>query len=127
MDPTLQTGLIVLAILIGIVLVVKTKGQEYPTGYHPNASNPANLEALLASKGINLDEPGIYLLNAGRNKIGAIKEIREATGLGLKEAKDIVDAAPCRLDIPLEHPQADRLIATLRQLGAEVQVKCAEP
>lgn len=72
---------------------------------------------------IDMSEPGFYLIRVGRNKIDAIKEIRKATGLGLKEAKDLIDSVPCRIPIAENNPNTEHLAEALGQLGAEVQVR----
>ena len=64
----------------------------------------------------------VVLKAAGQQKIKVIKEVRAATGLGLKEAKDLVDNAPKPVKEGLSKEDADALAATLAEVGAEVEV-----
>ena len=65
----------------------------------------------------------VVLTNAGANKIKVIKEVRELTGLGLKEAKEIVDGAPKTLKEAVAKEEAEDMKAKLAEVGAEVEVK----
>jgi len=65
----------------------------------------------------------VVLKAAGDKKIQVIKAVREATGLGLKEAKDIVDGAPKTLKEGVPKDEADALAEKLKEAGAEVEVK----
>lgn len=65
----------------------------------------------------------VILKSAGAEKIEVIKAVREATGLGLKEAKEIVDGAPKTLKEGVSKDEADALAAKLTEVGAEVEVK----
>lgn len=65
----------------------------------------------------------VILKNAGANKINVIKVVREATGLGLKEAKDVVDGAPKAVKEKISKGDAEALAAKLKEAGAEVEVK----
>ena len=65
----------------------------------------------------------VVLKAAGDKKIQVIKAVREATGLGLKEAKDIVDGAPKTLKEGVSKDEADALAEKLKEAGAEVEVK----
>jgi large subunit ribosomal protein L7/L12 len=65
----------------------------------------------------------VILKNAGANKINVIKVVREATGLGLKEAKDVVDGAPKPVKEKISKADAEALAAKLKEAGAEVEVK----
>jgi large subunit ribosomal protein L7/L12 len=59
----------------------------------------------------------------GENKIGVIKVVRAATGLGLKEAKDLVEAAPKPIKTGLSKQDAEKLKAELEAAGAKVEIK----
>ena len=63
------------------------------------------------------------LANAGSQKIKVIKVVRELTGLGLKEAKEIVDGAPKTLKEAVSKEEAEDIKAKLAEVGAEVEVK----
>ena len=65
----------------------------------------------------------VVLLEAGANKINVIKEVRTATGLGLKEAKDLVDGAPKTIKEALPKADAEELKKKLEAAGAKVEVK----
>ncbi|MGN0559022.1 MAG: 50S ribosomal protein L7/L12 [Acutalibacteraceae bacterium] len=65
----------------------------------------------------------VILKSAGANKIAVIKAVREATGLGLKEAKEVVDGAPKTLKEAVSKEDAEALKEKLTAAGAEVEIK----
>ena len=65
----------------------------------------------------------VILKNPGANKINVIKVVRELTGLGLKEAKDLVDAAPKPVKEAVSKEEADKIKAALEEQGAKVEIK----
>lgn len=65
----------------------------------------------------------VVLASAGDNKIKVIKVVRELTGLGLKEAKEIVDGAPKTLKEAVSKEEAEDIKAKLAEVGATVEVK----
>ena len=65
----------------------------------------------------------VELKSAGANKIAVIKAVREITGLGLKEAKDLVDGAPKAVKENIDKAEADSIKATLEAAGAVVELK----
>ena len=65
----------------------------------------------------------VILKSAGASKLGVIKVVRAATGLGLKEAKDIVDNAPKTLKEAISKEDAEKLVAELKEAGAEAELK----
>ena len=65
----------------------------------------------------------VVLTNAGDKKIQAIKVVRAVTGLGLKEAKDLVDGAPNPVKEGVPQDEADQIKAQLEEAGATVEVK----
>jgi len=65
----------------------------------------------------------VILLEAGEKKINVIKEVRAITGLGLKEAKDLVEAAPKTVKEAVSKDEAAKLKKMLEEAGAKVQVK----
>jgi large subunit ribosomal protein L7/L12 len=65
----------------------------------------------------------VILDNGGANKIQVIKVVREATGLGLKEAKDLVDGAPKAVKEKISKDDADKLKTALEGAGAKVTIK----
>ncbi len=65
----------------------------------------------------------VVLKAGGGNKIGVIKVVREVTGLGLKDAKDLVDGAPKEVKANVNKTEADDIVKKLKEAGAEVEVK----
>jgi large subunit ribosomal protein L7/L12 len=65
----------------------------------------------------------VVLVEAGANKLNVIKVVREVTGLGLKEAKDLVDGAPKPIKEGIGKDAADELKKKLEEAGAKVEVK----
>ncbi|HHF3570028.1 50S ribosomal protein L7/L12 [Haemophilus influenzae] len=65
----------------------------------------------------------VVLKSAGANKVAVIKAVRGATGLGLKEAKDLVESAPANLKEGVSKEEAEALKKELEEAGAEVEVK----
>jgi len=65
----------------------------------------------------------VILKNAGANKLAVVKLVKELTGLGLKEAKDLVDGAPKPLKEGVAKDEAEALKSQLTEAGAEVEVK----
>ena len=68
-------------------------------------------------------EFNVMLMEAGSNKVGAIKAVREITGLGLKEAKDLVEAAPKAVKEGLSKTDAEAAKKKLEEAGAKVELK----
>jgi len=65
----------------------------------------------------------VVLAAAGDKKINVIKEVRTITGLGLKEAKDLVEGAPKPVKEGVNKEEADKIKATLEKVGAKVELK----
>ena len=65
----------------------------------------------------------VVLKSAGAAKLGVIKVVKEALGLGLKEAKDLVDGAPATVKEKVSKAEAEQLKETLEGAGAEVEIK----
>ena len=65
----------------------------------------------------------VVLASAGEKKIEVIKEVRALTGLGLKEAKDLVEGAPKPVKEGVNKEEADKIKATLEKAGAKVELK----
>jgi len=70
-----------------------------------------------------VDEVTVTLVSAGANKIAVLKEVRTLTGLGLKEAKDLVDAAPKAVKEGIKKEEALAIKKQLEEAGATVEVK----
>ena len=81
------------------------------------AAAPAEAAAEEAS------EVNVILASAGANKIAVLKEVRAITGLGLKEAKDLVDAAPKAIKEGVKREDAEAIKKQLEEAGAKVELK----
>ncbi len=65
----------------------------------------------------------VVLKSAGANKLAVVKIVKDLTGLGLKEAKDLVDGAPKAIKEGVAKAEADDLVAKLKEAGADVEIK----
>jgi len=65
----------------------------------------------------------VILVNGGASKLNVVKIVKDLTGLGLKEAKDLVDGAPKAVKEGVSKAEADDIAAKLKEAGAEVEVK----
>jgi large subunit ribosomal protein L7/L12 len=65
----------------------------------------------------------VILVSGGASKLGVVKIVKELTGLGLKEAKDLVDGAPKPVKEGVSKAEADELATKLKDAGAEVEIK----
>jgi len=83
------------------------------------AAAPAAGAAVVEEK----DEFAVILANAGDKKVNVIKVVRELTGLGLKEAKDLVDGAPSTVKEGVNKADAASMKAKLEEAGAKVDLK----
>ena len=81
------------------------------------AAAPAEAAAEEAS------EVNVILASAGANKIAVLKEVRAITGLGLKEAKDLVDAAPKAIKEGVKKEEAEAIKKQLEAAGATIEIK----
>lgn len=96
-------------------------------GIEPAAAAPV----MMAGGGGGSDAPAaeektsfdVILKNAGASKLAVVKLVKELTGLGLKEAKELVDGAPKELKAGVAKDEADSLKKQLEEAGAEVEVK----
>jgi large subunit ribosomal protein L7/L12 len=84
----------------------------------PAAGGAAGGEAAEAK-----DSYTLHLVSAGEAKIGVMKVIKEALGLGLKEAKDMVDGAPVDVKAGLKKAEADALKKSIEEAGGKVELK----
>jgi len=90
------------------------------------AAGGVMMAAPAAGPAAAVEEPtefNVVLVEAGANKIQVIKEVRAATGLGLKEAKDLVDGAPKNVKEALPKEEAEELKKKLEAAGAKVEIK----
>ena len=89
----------------------------------PVAAAAAPAAAAAAAPAEEKTEFTVVLLEAGANKIGAIKEVRAITGLGLKEAKDLVEGAPKPVKEGDSKQEAEEIKKKLEAAGAKVELK----
>jgi len=94
-------------------------GLEAAAGGVVMAAAPAAAAAEVEEK----TEFDVVLTEAGANKIGVIKVVREVTGLGLKEAKDLVDGAPKNVKEAVAKAEAEAMKKKLEEAGAKVTLK----
>jgi len=102
--------------------------KEFEERYGVTAAAPV---AIAAAPGVAAAAPAaeektsfdVILTSAGDKKIQVIKVVRELTGLGLKEAKDLVDGAPKPLKTGISKEEADSMKAKLEEQGATVEIK----
>ena len=89
----------------------------------PAAGGGADAGGAPAGAAEEQTEFSAVLAEVGPNKIPVIKVVRELTGLGLKEAKDLVDAAPKPVKEGVARDEADQIKAALEEQGAKVEIK----
>ncbi|OME91065.1 50S ribosomal protein L7/L12 [Paenibacillus amylolyticus] len=87
------------------------------------AAAPVAAAGATASAEAEQSEFDVILTSAGASKINVIKAVREITGLGLKEAKELVDNAPKALKEKVAKEEAEAVKAKLEEAGASVEVK----
>ena len=98
--------------------------EEY--GIEPAAAAVAVAAAPAAGAGEAAEEKtnfDVVLKSAGANKLQVVKAVKEACGLGLKEAKDLVDGAPSVIKEGLAKAEAESLKKTIEESGAEIELK----
>ena len=88
-----------------------------------SASAPVMMAGPAAAAAEEKTEFDVVLLEAGASKVGVIKAVREITGLGLKEAKDLVDGAPKNVKEGIAKEEADQIKVKLEAAGAKAEVK----
>ena len=92
-----------------------------PMAFAPGAGGGAPAAGAAAAE--EKTEFAVVLTSAGANKISVIKVVRELTGLGLKEAKDLVEAAPKPVKEGVNKAQAEEMKKKLAETGATVEIK----
>jgi len=102
--------------------------KAFETNFDVTAAAPMMMGAMpgaggAAAAAVEQTEFDVMLMAAGNNKIQVIKVVREATGLGLKEAKDLVDGAPKAVKEKLTKAEAAELKGRLDEVGATVEIK----
>ena len=101
--------------------LVKALEEEFGVSAAPVAAAPvAGAAAAPVEEKTEFD---VVLKSAGASKLNVIKVVRELTGLGLKDAKDLVEGAPKTLKEAVSKEEADKIAEQLKAAGAEVEVK----
>ena len=103
--------------------LVKALEEEFGVSAAPVAVAAAPGAAAAAPAAEEKTEFDVILKNFGGNKLGVIKAVREITGLGLKEAKELVEGAPKTLKEAVSKADAEAIQKTLTEAGAEVEIK----
>jgi len=115
--------------IVGLTLIQAKNLADYLENVHgikPAAGGAVMMAAGPAAAAAPVEEKtefDVVLAEIGGNKIGVIKVVRAATGLGLKEAKDLVEAAPKPIKTGVSKEDADKLKKELEEAGAKVEVK----
>ena len=102
--------------------LVKALEEEFGVSAAPVAAAPV-AGAAAAAPVEEKTEFDVILKNAGASKLNVIKVVRELTGLGLKDAKDLVEAAPKTIKEAVAKDEAEKIAEQLKAAGAEVEVK----
>ena len=108
-----------------VVLVDSGAYLKEEHGLEAAAGAPVMMAGPVAEAVEEPTEFNVVLLDAGAKKINVIKEVRAATGLGLKEAKDLVDSAPKAIKEALEKKDAEELMKKIEEAGGKVEIKPA--
>ena len=92
-------------------------------GIEPAAAAVVAVAGPAAAAEAEQTEFDVILVSAGQAKLGVVKAVKEQAGLGLKEAKELVDKAPVAIKEKVSKAEAEALKAALEEAGAEVEVK----
>lgn len=92
-------------------------------GIEPAAATVVAAAPGAAAAEVEQTEFDVLLQSVGAAKLAVVKAVKEATGLGLKESKDIVDQAPVAVKEKVSKAEAEALKAALEEAGAEVEIK----
>jgi len=115
--------------IVGLSLLQAKELSDYlkeEHGLEAAAGGAVMMAAPAGDAGAAADEPtefNVVLTEAGAKKINVIKEVRGVTGLGLKEAKELVDSAPSVVKEALPKDEAEALKKKLEEAGAKVELK----
>jgi large subunit ribosomal protein L7/L12 len=112
--------------VLELVTLTKTLQEKWGVSAAPVAAAAPAASAAPAEVAAPVEEKTEFdavLTEVGPNKINVIKVVRELTGLGLKEAKAVVDEAPKAIKEAVSKDEADKIAAKMAEVGAKVQVK----
>lgn len=104
-------------------LIAFKRGLEARWGVKATAEAPPASQQVVPAPVEEQTEFTVTLTDTGQDRIGAIKEIRSITGLGLKEAKDLVDRVPTPVKIDVGRDEADAIKKRLEAVGAKVEIR----
>ena len=107
--------------ILEVADLVKALEEEFGVSAAPVAAAPAGGAAAPAAE--EKTEFDVVLASFGDNKLGVIKAVREITGLGLKEAKELVEGAPKTVKEAVAKDEAEKIKETLTAVGATVEIK----
>ena len=105
--------------VLQVVELIKAFEEKFGVSAAAASAGPAAAAAVVEEQ----TEFNVMLLEAGEKKVNVIKAVRELTGLGLKEAKAVVDGAPAMVLEAVAKDAADKAKATLEEAGAKVELK----
>ena len=105
--------------VLEIVELIKAMEEKFGVSAAAASAGPAAAAAVVEEQ----TEFNVMLTEAGEKKVNVIKAVRELTGLGLKEAKAVVDGAPAMVLEAVAKDAADKAKATLEEAGAKVELK----
>ncbi len=108
--------------LLEVAELVKAMEEEFGV----SAAAPVAVMGVAGDAGAAAEEKSdftVVLANAGDAKLKVVKAVRELTGLGLKEAKDLVDGAPSNIKEGVAKDEAEKMKAALEEAGATVELK----
>ena len=108
--------------LLEVAELVKAMEEEFGV----SAAAPVMVAGVAGDAGAAAEEKSdftVVLANAGAEKIKVIKVVREVTGLGLKEAKELVDGAPSTLKEGVDKAAAEEMKAKFEEVGATIELK----
>jgi large subunit ribosomal protein L7/L12 len=112
--------------VLQLVSLTKILQEKWGVSAAPAAAAAAPAAAVAVEAAAPVEEQTEFdavLTEVGPNKINVIKVVRELTGLGLKEAKAVVDEAPKAIKEAVSKEEAEKIVAKMAEVGAKVQVK----
>lgn len=105
--------------VLQVVELIKAFEEKFGVSAAAASAGPAAAAAVVEEQ----TEFNVMLTEAGEKKVNVIKAVRELTGLGLKEAKAVVDGAPAQVLEAVSKDAADKAKAALEEAGAKVELK----
>lgn len=107
--------------------LVQALEEKYDISAQPAVAAPAAASAQAGPAGTEAEAAPttkkVVLQNAGQQKVQLIKKVKEITGKGLKECKELVDNLPAVIQEDVEEEEASQLASQLEELGAEVEIQ----